>query len=282
MCRDLRFDLGLGASLLHKAAAEIGLRAFRMAQRDITAFERTSIRGEDPFYRLESLILTARLRASQGDVSGAIETESELEADAPRRALGTFLAVLSILCAGAGDTERARWLARRARRNGSDIEMIHCSNLGELIADEVEGHEERFRVKAVEAVVASKQAAYLDGLVLAYRVHPKLLQAATDNARSGRIVRELLAKSRDYDLARGAAIAVRTNDSDEVLGALTRREREVLTLVAEGLTNAEIADRLFIATSTAKVHVRHILEKLGVRSRFHAAMRAQELMESRF
>jgi two-component system, NarL family, response regulator LiaR len=52
---------------------------------------------------------------------------------------------------------------------------------------------------------------------------------------------------------------------------LTRRERQVLALMAEGLTNAEIADRLVISLSTAKTHVSSIISKLGVSSRTEAA-----------
>ncbi|GAB2446193.1 helix-turn-helix transcriptional regulator [Streptosporangium sandarakinum] len=54
-------------------------------------------------------------------------------------------------------------------------------------------------------------------------------------------------------------------------GALTGREREVLTLVAEGLANREIGERLFIAQKTVSVHVSNILGKLGVSSRTQAA-----------
>lgn len=52
---------------------------------------------------------------------------------------------------------------------------------------------------------------------------------------------------------------------------LTRREREVAALVAEGLTNREIADRLFISERTADGHLEHIREKLAVRSRAQIA-----------
>ena len=55
------------------------------------------------------------------------------------------------------------------------------------------------------------------------------------------------------------------------LGVLTRREQEVLRLVAQGQSNAEIAARLFISTKTAGNHVSSILTKLGLRSRTEAA-----------
>ncbi|WP_190090421.1 response regulator [Streptomyces melanogenes] len=53
----------------------------------------------------------------------------------------------------------------------------------------------------------------------------------------------------------------------DLLQAITKREREVLTLVAEGLSNSEIAERLHIGTGTAKSHVGHLLTKLDARDR---------------
>jgi RNA polymerase sigma factor (sigma-70 family) len=94
------------------------------------------------------------------------------------------------------------------------------------------------------------------------------------------VVGEALARSRDFSLAKKTGTKVTTDAIDEPFAALTAREREVLWLLLEGLTNAEIASRLCISRSTAKVHVRHILEKLGVRSRLQAVIRAQELVEA--
>jgi DNA-binding CsgD family transcriptional regulator len=54
--------------------------------------------------------------------------------------------------------------------------------------------------------------------------------------------------------------------------ALTDREREVLTLVADGLTNDEIARHLYISPGTAKTHVRHLLTKLDARDRVQLAI----------
>ncbi|WP_458689152.1 response regulator [Nocardia tengchongensis] len=57
---------------------------------------------------------------------------------------------------------------------------------------------------------------------------------------------------------------------------LTDREREVMTLVAEGLTNAEIAERLYLSPATARTHVSRILIKLGARDRTQLVVPAYE------
>ena len=60
------------------------------------------------------------------------------------------------------------------------------------------------------------------------------------------------------------------------LDDLTDREREVMTLIAEGLTNAEIGSRLFLSPATARTHVSRILLKLGARDRTQLVVMAYE------
>ena len=64
---------------------------------------------------------------------------------------------------------------------------------------------------------------------------------------------------------------------EQLIEPLSERELEILALIAQGDSNKEIANQLYIAEGTVKNHVTHILGKLGVRDRTQAALKAREL-----
>ncbi len=72
-----------------------------------------------------------------------------------------------------------------------------------------------------------------------------------------------------------ASSHTRTEEPENDLADLTRRELEVLDLIAAGMRNPEIAQRLFLTNATVKCHVNHIFYKLGVTSRVHAILKYQ-------
>ena len=77
-------------------------------------------------------------------------------------------------------------------------------------------------------------------------------------------------------IERFAALPDPSRTDPAALGSITEREREVLALVARGLSNAEIADRIHVSPATAKTHVGHLLTKLDARDRAQLVMIAYE------
>ena len=81
---------------------------------------------------------------------------------------------------------------------------------------------------------------------------------------------------RVLDVYRAAPTTTATPDRGAALGRLTERERDVLTLIGEGQTNAEIARALFVSEGTVKTHINHLFSKLDLRDRAAAVIFAYE------
>ncbi|MGC5397508.1 response regulator [Streptomyces sp. DT20] len=103
-----------------------------------------------------------------------------------------------------------------------------------------------------------------------------LLEAVRTVARGEGMIAPAVTRRLIAEFAGATAAPPETVDR-AVLDALTRREREVLGCLGEGLSNAEVAVRLSMAEATVKTHVSRVLGKLGLRSRVQAAVLAQEL-----
>ena len=76
------------------------------------------------------------------------------------------------------------------------------------------------------------------------------------------------------DHLRAAAVKAGLPARDGPDSELTSREREVIGLLAHGLTNREIGEQMFVSESTAKFHVHNVMRKLGVRRRAEVAYAA--------
>lgn len=105
--------------------------------------------------------------------------------------------------------------------------------------------------------------------------------AASDSLRAAIESAERMSASwvtrRARSLLESAALGERVQDSNS---PLTARERQVLQLIAEGLSNKEIGQRLFISNKTASVHVSAILRKLGATTRTQAAIVAERMVQT--
>jgi DNA-binding NarL/FixJ family response regulator len=96
--------------------------------------------------------------------------------------------------------------------------------------------------------------------------------AVLDPAVTARVIARFTAASADQ-----ARTSIRPDPvSSAALASLTSRERDVLALLARGMSNAEIAASLTVGDATAKTHVSRLLAKLGVRDRLQAAILAYE------
>ena len=101
----------------------------------------------------------------------------------------------------------------------------------------------------------------------------ELLQAVRVAARGDALLSPSVTRRLITDIARRPQRPVADG---KALAALTEREREVMTLVAAGLSNDEIAARLFLSPLTAKTHVSRIMTKLGARDRAQIVVTAYE------
>lgn len=282
VCIDLRLDFVTVPCLAHRAAAELGLRRLKAARNTRGQLEEVLRRLDvSPHNEAERLILDAKLALATGRAHRVLDQESSLTvADLPCAMRGALMGLQAIAAAVAGEGRLARDFARLATETSRAIEAKYYAAFGEVIAELERGMPIiSAREKVNRLVIAAREAGFLDAFVVAYRAWPDLLVCAAGEPRALRIARECIATCNDRGLGKRAGIVAERElgvDTDN----LSRREREVVELLRAGLTNEEIARRLYISPKTVKVHLRHIFEKLGVRSRLQAALAVEEQHDS--
>lgn len=136
------------------------------------------------------------------------------------------------------------------RCRGTKVVMLTTFDMDEYVYDALRAGASGFLLKDVppELLVAGIRAVHAGDALLAPAV-----------------TRRMISSFLDIDRLPAAA-------APPELGSLTSREREVLELLARGLSNAEIAATLVVSETTAKTHVAHVLAKLGLRDRVHAVI----------
>ena len=200
--------------------------------------------GDENVLAAPFLALLVEVQLRQGDADGADATAERLDGAAARSSLPRLQAMAGFargrVAAFRGDPEAAKIL-------GSSLSAFAAQGLPLDAA--------RARFEMALALESTEP------------------EVAVGEARTALAEFERLGAPRDADTAaafmREHGVAGRTGPKR--LGSLSKREREVLGLVGEGLTNSEIAARLFISTKTAGNHVSNVLSKLNLRSRTEAA-----------
>jgi ATP/maltotriose-dependent transcriptional regulator MalT len=251
---------------IYRAKAFIALRQFTPAARILSMLERSVPDESDTYFQVNLPIEHARLHASVGDLERALNTLVRAPTErAARTARGDFFGWHALLMAATGDARAATALAADARRASRGLEARSLALLAEAIValndakhDEVAAH--------LRTVI---ETGIWDPVVIAIRCSRHLAAFITEQSNWRAWLQRLLTASRDASIAESIGLHVPREARSKTL--LSPREAEVHQLVAQGLTNEEIARLLYISLSTTKVHVKHIYEKLGVRSRLEAA-----------
>ncbi|HET8752714.1 MAG TPA: LuxR C-terminal-related transcriptional regulator [Gaiellaceae bacterium] len=251
---------------IFRARALIGMRRFGPAGRTLSTLERRMQDQPGSYFLSNIPVERARLYVSVGDLKRAIDVLSpgpfeELD----RTGRGEFLGWQALLYAAAGDSGPAQTLAAEARRASRGLEVAVLS----FLADAIVALAERDRETAAARMQSVIDSRVWDPVVLAMRATPAIGAFIAEQTEWRGWLQRLLSASSDTSLA--SKLGLRVPRAARRTADLTPRESEVHDLLAQGLTNEEIARLLYISLSTTKVHVKHIYDKLGVRSRLEAA-----------
>jgi LuxR family transcriptional regulator, maltose regulon positive regulatory protein len=267
-----RLEFVLPHAFVTKAMAELGLRHFTSAGSLLNRAERIARKSSDAHVQWFARAVQIRLSLARGTVSDPGIHVNPRNAKGLTKALyGELIATSSLFEACAGSLDRAEMLASRAQEVTASGEAGTLVLWARAITEDRRDSSTAGRL-ASDAFDRTLQLGYRDYFVCAYRGYPRLLELLFPHREQTADLLEILAEAQDFKLARQAGLEPPTVALQEA-HRLTNREREVYDLMLQGLSNREIANTLFISEATAKLHVRHILAKLGVRSRTEAVLR---------
>jgi ATP/maltotriose-dependent transcriptional regulator MalT len=249
------------------ALAAIGVRELVAGEAFLERVFEFAHRRQDVFLSVNGSAVLARLHIARGDNAKAAEVTGMYKTAKRSILHAEYLGIRSVVLAALGENQEARKAIDAVPASASRGEGLAFAQVARVIIASNEGSN---ALKAAgEAISTIQTLGQLDVFVTGCRAYPPLVDLSI-NSGSNQFAEEMLRRSNDFDLARRFGLNLPpVKASDE--SVLSRRERQVLDLVAEGRTNQEVAQLLFISPVTVKAHLRHIYEKLGVRNRVEAA-----------
>ena len=265
--QEYRLDFALPHAYLRTAGAKLGLRAFRESHRFLDQAERLAPETRDPRLAASVRVTRALAYLSCGRLDEAMTAASYgPSVESSKAARAEVSATRSLIRACAGEGKVAAQEAQRATTVSRALEVTILSSFALAIA--ACGSNREAASRGVEAAIAqAAEADALDYFVVACRGFPSLVDYVTPER--WRVLSPRVTQVPDPLISRRTGRnPVSTYDP---ASQLSPRETEVFELLSQGLTNKEIAHTLVVSESTAKAHVRHIFEKLGVKTRTAAA-----------
>jgi ATP/maltotriose-dependent transcriptional regulator MalT len=268
---EFRVDPALPYAHSMLAMALGGLSRYRDAHIELDNAARESRRCSDEFGLQSVYAIRLRLLVQEGRAAEAASIEPPDLSHSLRSMRGEVVASRALALASLSRLPESRSLAGEAAEITRGVEARVLVAATEAVCA-LRGRVNGWRSAVDQLADLAFDAGAVDLVVTAYRGNTDLLEALLSSEGARERTLHMLARSGDESLISEAGIeAAMLTDPVETLSP---REREVYVLLCEGLSNSEIASRLFITEGTVKVHVQHVFDKLGVRSRTALAINA--------